>query len=73
MYFHQQSPEHIQAEVSEYIITGGWNEDHPNYRRVPNGIHEQYVKLLKGIARELDKDGGLRSAQRLDIRLLWFR
>jgi hypothetical protein len=58
VYFHQQSPESLAAEVGEYIITGGWNEDHPNHRRVPNGIHEQYVKLLRGIARELDKDGG---------------
>ncbi len=58
VYFHQQAPESVAAEVGEYIITGGWNEDHPNHRRVPNGIHEQYVKLLRGIARELDKDGG---------------
>ncbi len=58
VYFHQQSPESLAAEVGEYIITGGWNEDHPNHRRVPNGIHEQYVKLLRGIAREMDKDGG---------------
>lgn len=58
VYFHQQSPESIAAEVGEYIITGGWNEDHPNHRRVPNGIHEQYVKLLRGISRELGKAGG---------------
>ena len=58
VYFHQQSPESIAAEVGEYIITGGWNEDHPNHRRVPNGIHEQYVKLLRGISRELGKEGG---------------
>ena len=58
VYFHQQSPDHVAAEVGEYIITGGWNEDHPNHKRVPNGIHEQYVKLLRGISRELDKKGG---------------
>lgn len=58
VYFHQQSPESIAAEVGEYIITGGWNEDHPSHRRVPNGIHEQYVKLLRGISRELGKEGG---------------
>ncbi|HEV2853828.1 MAG TPA: BREX system P-loop protein BrxC [Thermoanaerobaculia bacterium] len=58
VYFHEQSPEKLQAEVSEYIITGGWNQDHPNHRRVPNGIHEQYVRLLNGIAEELDKPGG---------------
>ena len=30
VYFHEQTPEKIQAEVSEYIITGGWPEGHPN-------------------------------------------
>ena len=58
VYFHEQNPEKIQDEVSEYIITGGWNKDHPNYRRVPDGIHEQYVRLLIAIVRELTKNGG---------------
>ena len=58
VYFHEQSPERLAAEVSEYIITGGWPEGHPNHRRVPDGIHEQYVRLLRGIATELDKSGG---------------
>jgi hypothetical protein len=58
VYFHEQSPEKLAAEVSEYIITGGWPEGHPNHRRVPDGIHEQYVNLLKSIAGELDKPGG---------------
>lgn len=58
VYFHEQSPEKVAAEVSEYIITGGWPEDHPNHRRVPNGIHEQYVHLLNSIVSELDKKGG---------------
>jgi hypothetical protein len=58
VYFHEQSPEKIQAEVSEYIITGGWPEGHPNRQRVPDGIHEQYVRLLRGITRELEKPGG---------------
>lgn len=58
VYFHEQSPEKLASEVSEYIITGGWPEDHPNHRRVPNGIHEQYVHLLTAIARELDRPGG---------------
>ena len=26
VYFHEQSPEKLAAEVSEYIITGGWPE-----------------------------------------------
>ena len=58
VYFHEQSPQKIQEEVSEYIITGGWNKSHPNYRRVPDGIHDQYVSLLRNIVKELEKNGG---------------
>ena len=58
VYFHEQTPAKIQAEVSEYIITGGWPGGHPNRQRVPDGIHEQYVRLLRGISRELAKPGG---------------
>jgi hypothetical protein len=58
VYFDNQTPATIQAEVSEYIITGGWPEGHPNRQRVPDGIHEQYVRLLRGISRELEKPGG---------------
>jgi hypothetical protein len=58
VYFHEQSPDKLAAEVSEYIVTGGWPEEHPNHRRVPSGIHEQYVRLLTNIAVELDKAGG---------------
>src|SRR5438046_957041 len=58
VYFHEQTPEKLAAEVSEYIITGGWPHDHPNHRRVPDGIHEQYVRLLTNIASELDRSGG---------------
>lgn len=58
VYFHEQSPDKLASEVSEYIITGGWPEEHPNHRRVPSGIHEQYVHLLTNIAAELDKPGG---------------
>lgn len=58
VYFHEQSPAKLEDEVSEYIVTGGWPDDHPNHRRVPNGIHEQYVRLLTNIADELDKKGG---------------
>jgi hypothetical protein len=55
VYFHEQSPDKVAAEVSEYIITGGWPEDHPNHRRVPRGIHEEYVRLLTNVAEELGK------------------
>lgn len=58
VYFHEQGPDKLAAEVSEYIITGGWPEDHPNHRRVPSGIHEQYVHLLTQIAAELERPGG---------------
>jgi hypothetical protein len=54
VYFHEQSPGKVQDEVSEYIITGGWNKDHPNHKRVPDGIHEQYVRLLSAISREVE-------------------
>ncbi len=58
VYFHEQSPDKLAAEVSEYIITGGWPEEHPNHRRVPSGIHEQYLRLLRGICAGLEKTGG---------------
>ncbi len=58
VYFHEQGADKLAAEVSEYIITGGWPEDHPNHRRVPSGIHEEYARLLRNIAAELDKAGG---------------
>jgi hypothetical protein len=58
VYFHEQSPEKLQAEVSEYIITGGYPEADPRYIRVKSGIHEQFVHLIRGIVRELDKNAG---------------
>ena len=58
VYFDQQSPEKLAAEVREYIITGGFAKHHPGHRRVPNGIHEQYVKLLNAISDELERPGG---------------
>jgi hypothetical protein len=56
VYFHEQSPQKLSDEVSEYIITGGYPARHPQHR--PNGIHESYVALLKEICKELDKSGG---------------
>ena len=58
VYFHEQSPEKPEAEVSEYIVTGGFPKDHPSHKRVPDGIHEQYVHLLQAIVEELDRSGG---------------
>ncbi|MEE9386890.1 MAG: BREX system P-loop protein BrxC [Nannocystaceae bacterium] len=58
VYFHEQSAEKLAAEVREYIITGGWPEGHKNHKRVPQGIHENYVRLLERIAGEMGKAGG---------------
>ena len=58
VYFHEQSPEKLATEVSEYIITGGYPESDPRARRVKSGIHEQFVHLLGSIVREMDKRGG---------------
>jgi hypothetical protein len=58
VYFHEQSPEKLKAEVSEYIITGGFPEGDPRARRLKAGIHEQFVHLLRAIRAELDKKGG---------------
>jgi hypothetical protein len=60
VYFHEQSPERLASEVSEYIITGGYPAGDPRVRRLPEGqgIHEQFVQLLSAIRVELDKPGG---------------
>ncbi len=59
VYFHEQDPAKVLEEVSEYIITGGYPETDPRHKRVQSGIHEQFVKLLQGIAEELPKRGGV--------------
>ena len=54
VYFHEQNPVKVAAEVSEYIITGGYPPDDPRYSYIKNsGIHEQFVRLLTGLAQEL--------------------
>src|SRR3954464_4088477 len=58
VYFHEQAPEKLKAEVSEYIITGGYPEGDPRARRLKAGIHEQFVHLLRAIVSELNKPGG---------------
>lgn len=58
VYFHEQSPEKLRAEVSEYIITGGFPEGDPRARRLKAGIHEQFVHLLRNISGEMNKSGG---------------
>jgi hypothetical protein len=58
VYFHEQSPARLQAEVGEYIVTGGYPEGDPRARRIRSGIHEQLVGLLRGITHELAKNQG---------------
>jgi hypothetical protein len=59
VYFHEQDPNKVAEELSEYIITGGYPESDPRYRNIQStGIHEQFVKLLRGFADELKKPGG---------------
>ncbi|MBK8256776.1 MAG: BREX system P-loop protein BrxC [Polyangiaceae bacterium] len=58
VYFHEQSPEKLQSEVSEYIVTGGYREGDPRAHRGKSGIHEQFVHLLRGIEHELNKKNG---------------
>ncbi len=58
IYFHEQKPEKLEAEVGEYIITGGYAEGDDRRKKIKDGIHEQYVHLLEALAAELDKKGG---------------
>ena len=58
IYFHVKSPQALQSEVSEYIITGGYAENDPRKGRVERGIHEEYVRLLRGIVNELEDPSG---------------
>lgn len=58
IYFHEQEPIKVLAEVSEYIITGGYPETDPRHRRIQSGIHEQFVRLLTSLAAELRKPQG---------------
>ncbi len=58
IYFHEQDPQKVWSEVSEYIITGGYAEGDPRKKRIQSGIHEQFVKLLRSLARELSKKSG---------------
>jgi len=54
VYFHEQDPAKLQAEVGEYIITGGWPKGHTRY--IKDGIHEHYVKLLTRISKARDPE-----------------
>ena len=54
VYFHEDDPQMLANEVSEYIITGGWPEASERAKRVGRGIHEHYVRLMTKIAAQLD-------------------
>ena len=73
VYFHEQSPEKLAAEVSEYIVTGGWPENHPNH--TPGAArHPRAVRLAADGHRRGARQGRRhRSAQRLDLRVLRLR
>ncbi|MBI5547484.1 MAG: BREX system P-loop protein BrxC [Deltaproteobacteria bacterium] len=58
VYFHEQSPAKLKAEVDEYIITGGFPDGDPRARRLKSGIHEQLVHLLTAVLSELMKKTG---------------
>ncbi|NJM99703.1 MAG: hypothetical protein HC800_23455 [Phormidesmis sp. RL_2_1] len=57
VYFHEQDPAKVAAEVSEYIITGGYEgSDRPIQS---SGIHEQFVRLLSGLAEDIQNQSAL--------------
>lgn len=56
VFFHEQDPRKLEEEVSEYIITGGYPAGDP--RATEDGIHEQLVRLMRAVRRELDRSGG---------------
>lgn len=58
VYFHEQGAAELQREVEEYIITGGFIA--PDPRATPDGIHEQFVRLLGNMRKDLDTEGGPR-------------
>lgn len=58
VYFHEQSPEKLKAEVGEYIVTGGYLDGDPRAQRIKGGIHEELVRLLQNIQTELEKKNG---------------
>ncbi len=59
VYFHENDPQKVMEEVSEYIITGGYPESDPRHKKMPSGIHEQFVRLLTGLTAELNKKHGV--------------
>ena len=61
VYFHDLDPAKVRSEVDEYIVTGGYPDGHAGKKLVPDGIHEQYVRLLNGLVAELTQPNGCTS------------
>ncbi|MEL6352961.1 MAG: BREX system P-loop protein BrxC [Cyanobacteria bacterium J06627_28] len=58
VYFHEQDPAKVAAEVGEYIITGGYG-DGGDRQVQSSGIHEQFVRLLGGLAEDIQSQSAL--------------
>lgn len=56
VYFHEQDGRRLADEVAEYIVTGGYPQG--DARHNASGIHEQYVRLLSAVTKELTRNGG---------------
>lgn len=67
VYFHEQEPIELQREVEEYIITGGYPKG--DDRATPDGIHEQFVRLLTNLAADLDKTSN--ASKRVELPSCW--
>ena len=60
VYFHEQDPSKVASEVSEYIITGGYEQNDPRYAHIKtSGIHEQFVRLLDGLSDGIERQSDL--------------
>ena len=53
VYFHEDTRDRLAAEVDEYIVTGGHPEGSDAHTRVPHGIHEAYVRLMRAMHRAI--------------------
>ena len=73
VYFHEQSPDKVQDEVTEYIITGGWNKNHPNYKRVPGWDPRAICSAAERDQQRNRQEGWAVSSRGVDLGLLRFR
>jgi hypothetical protein len=60
VYFQDDDPAKLHAEVREYIVTGGYPPNDPRARRSEEGgIHEELVRLLRNLRAEIDRGTNL--------------